>query len=333
MKFTFIMPVYNGSKFLKKSIPSILNQTYKNFEFIVVNDGSTDNSLQIINDLCKNQKNVKIIDKKNTGVSDTRNIAISKAKGDWIIFVDADDYIDLNALDVISKEIEDKKFDFLISNLYFNDSKIMYENMKNIKNGDQKQILESMISYYYGQHNYKLKYGNARIICGKVFKREIIEKYKIKFPTSIQTFEDGIFNILYCTHSKNIFVREKPFYHYNTLNQNSATHSHRKNQFEQDITTIQMLEDTINNINLSETALNYTMLEMYCTLINDVVFYYNCKLGCKMLKKYYNYFEKRLNKIDNKLVSKKDLILLFLSKHHFYLIIYILYYSKLKIKK
>ena len=88
---TVLMAVYNGERWLHDSINSILDQTYTNFEFIIVNDGSTDNSPQIINKFAFNDRRITIYNKKNSGLTDSLNFGIQKAKGKWIARIDADD--------------------------------------------------------------------------------------------------------------------------------------------------------------------------------------------------------------------------------------------------
>ena len=85
-----VIPVFNAEKYLRETVQSVLNQTYSNFELIAVNDGSTDRSLEILQQITDDR--IRIIDKENTGVSDTRNVAIKAARGEYICFLDADDY-------------------------------------------------------------------------------------------------------------------------------------------------------------------------------------------------------------------------------------------------
>ena len=91
---TVIIPIYNVSKYLKNCLESVINQTYKNLEIICVNDGSTDNSLEILKEYKERDERIIIIDKKNAGVSAARNDGIEKASGEYLFCVDGDDYID-----------------------------------------------------------------------------------------------------------------------------------------------------------------------------------------------------------------------------------------------
>ena len=96
-----IIPVYNVERYLKKCIDSILNQTYKNLEIILVDDGSTDCSSKICDEYAKNDTRILVIHKANGGQSEARNIGISESKGEYIFFVDSDDYIEYNAIETM----------------------------------------------------------------------------------------------------------------------------------------------------------------------------------------------------------------------------------------
>lgn len=107
LKFSCIVPVYNVEKYLKKCIDSILNQTYTNYEIIIINDGSTDNSAEILKSY-KQYKNIKIINQTNKGLSAARNTGLKYITGDYILFIDSDDYIDTLLLETLNNTITDE---------------------------------------------------------------------------------------------------------------------------------------------------------------------------------------------------------------------------------
>ena len=107
IKYSFIVPVYNTEKYLKKCLDSLVNQTYKDFEIIVVNDGSTDKSSSIISKYQKKYKNIIVINKENEGLSMARNRGVQKSSGKYIIFVDSDDYVSNKLLEEVDKKIDD----------------------------------------------------------------------------------------------------------------------------------------------------------------------------------------------------------------------------------
>ena len=100
---SIIMPIYNASSFLDESLGGLLDQSFKNFEIVCVNDGSTDNSLDIINNYAQRDSRIKIIDKKNSGYGNTMNIGIEHARGEYIAILEPDDFMDTNMLEVLYK--------------------------------------------------------------------------------------------------------------------------------------------------------------------------------------------------------------------------------------
>lgn len=106
-KFSLIIPAYNVEKYIKKCLDSVLNQTYNNYEIIIINDGSTDNTSKILESY-KSNKNIKIINQENKGLSNARNTGVSNAKGDYILFIDSDDFIEKELLEILNKTIKDE---------------------------------------------------------------------------------------------------------------------------------------------------------------------------------------------------------------------------------
>ena len=107
IKYSFIVPVYNTSKYLDKCLKSLVNQTFNDFEIIIVNDGSTDNSKSIIYNYQKKYNNIKLINQKNQGLSSARNNGVKEASGKYLLFIDSDDYVECNLLKEIDKEINE----------------------------------------------------------------------------------------------------------------------------------------------------------------------------------------------------------------------------------
>lgn len=194
IKFSIIIPVYNVKEYISICIYSILNQDYQNYEIIVVNDGSTDASEQII---CKiNNNKIKIINKENGGLASARNEGIKYATGDYIWFVDGDDYIERDSLKILSKYIEEKEYD-IISFRYFkdyNEYKILQSD--NIDIEDEKQ--------------YPLVNTSA---CTKIFRREFYTNNRFSF-TNGKIYEDlSLIPFIMCKTESVKFI-EEPLYNY-----------------------------------------------------------------------------------------------------------------------
>lgn len=131
IKYSFIVPVYNTKKYLKKCLDSLIKQTFKDFEIIIVNDGSTDESLEIIEKYENKYSNIKVINQQNQGLSMARNNGVSKASGEYIIFVDSDDYVEKDLLKQIDKNIGNVdvlRFQIFTEDEDYNNRKEYYEN-------------------------------------------------------------------------------------------------------------------------------------------------------------------------------------------------------------
>ncbi len=170
MKYSIIIPVYNVEKYLDRCLNSVINQTYKNIEIIIINDGSTDNSKIICNSYKKKDKRIKYFEQKNSGVSIARNVGLENSTGDYVIFIDSDDYVEINAIDIINNHLENKTVDLMIFNykkLIASTNEIYEIKYKNLDNFSLEYII----------HNEKLMIRGY--LWNKVFKKDsIIEKFK-----------------------------------------------------------------------------------------------------------------------------------------------------------
>ena len=113
-KISIIVPAYNVQKYIKQCLESIINQTYKNLEIIVVNDGSKDKTLDIIESIAKDDPRIIVINQENQGVSATRNNALKGVDGDFVMFVDSDDWLDLDTCEVLIKEAVEENADIVM---------------------------------------------------------------------------------------------------------------------------------------------------------------------------------------------------------------------------
>ena len=146
VKVSVIVPVYNVEKYLAKCLDTLVNQTLKEIEIIVVNDGSPDNSKAIINKYAKKYKNIKPYDKENGGLSDARNFGIKKATGKYIAFIDSDDYIDKNMLKKMYEKAINEELDIVVCdsiNIYENNTQVLIHSNLHYSDNDIKNYLIS----------------------------------------------------------------------------------------------------------------------------------------------------------------------------------------------
>lgn len=185
IKLSIIVPVYNVEKYLEKCLDSLVNQTLKDIEIIIVNDGSKDNSQLIIDKYAKRYPNlIKTYKKTNGGLSSARNYGIKKAKGEYIAFVDSDDYVDLNMYSEMYKKAISKDFDLVVCNLkYVYDKKIVnaYSNIK-FDLMDKNSIKKSMLNVYPAAWNkiyHKRLFDNGVLFKEKVWFEDVEFLYRL----------------------------------------------------------------------------------------------------------------------------------------------------------
>lgn len=184
-KVSIIVPVYNGEKYIVECLESILNQTYKNIEIVVVDDGSIDNTKKILE---KYKEKIKIKYQQNSGVSLARNNGYSLTTGDYILFFDSDDYMTENYIEN-AVSIMNEGYDLVITNFKrFNEEGII----KPWVFSSKKELTD-----------YELLYLMPHFPNNKLYKRKIIDEYKIKFPKFIMA-EDANFFLKYIQNTKKI---------------------------------------------------------------------------------------------------------------------------------
>ena len=200
MKVSVIVPVYNVELYLEKCLDSLVNQTLKEIEIIVVNDGSPDNSQEIIDKYAKEYKNIKAYKKKNGGLSDARNYGIKKASGEYIAFIDSDDYVRLDMYEKMYNKAKSGNFDMVVCDLdyvYENSNKVVRIS-SNIKH-DTTDIKKVLIDNYPAAWN-------------RIIKRKIFDN-GLEFKKGVW-FEDVEFIYRMLPYIKSIGVIHEPFNKY-----------------------------------------------------------------------------------------------------------------------
>lgn len=178
-RFSIIVPVYNVERYLKKCVETILKQTYKNYEIILVNDGSTDQSGEICDEFSMNYQCINVIHKKNGGLSSARNVGLREANGEYIIFIDSDDYIESGTLEEFDTELRKSiNADVLITRI-----KKIYDITK-IKYMDKNMPLESFI-HWEKEEITKWMFSNSDSLWPSVryiVKNSFIKRNNLQFP-------------------------------------------------------------------------------------------------------------------------------------------------------
>ena len=241
-KISVIVPAYNVEKYIEESLNSIINQTLKDIEIIIINDGSTDKSTEIINEISRNDSRVIVINQKNSGVSKARNIGMMLAKGDYISFIDSDDYIETDMLEKMYRAAEKYDCDIVQCNYAIDNNGERREVVQNIK--PNKLLKENEIIEY-------IKTGLidgslATYVWNKIFKRQFLRDNDLMFKEDLNMFEDWYFIMDIITYTKKMIFLPENLYNYR-IAPNSLSRKYIYNH-----------EDLI--LNLQSAKLNYIKL-------------------------------------------------------------------------
>jgi len=239
-KVSVIIPTYNREKTIENAIQSVLNQTYTNLEVICINDGSTDSSLNILDELSIKDSRIVVLDKKNEGAAKARNDGIDISRGEYIMFLDSDDWLERTTIEESYNAIIEKKSDICfftyirefencskVKNIYFEDKIFFDEN-------ECKNILCKRVLGLYGD---LLKYPEnldaLSPLCIKLYRSDLIKNNNIRIVDTslICTCEDGLFNVEAFYYAKSAVYINKPLYHYRKYNPNSITTGYKKNLY------------------------------------------------------------------------------------------------------
>lgn len=239
---SIIIPAYNVEKYIEKCINSVLNQSYKNIEIVLVNDGSTDNTQNIIDGFTEKDNRLKIIHKENTGVSDTRNIGLEIANGDYIGFIDSDDEIRPNMYETLLTDIKNNDAD--IAHCGF---ELISQSSTKIFNGTNKTYIQTQKEALTSLLRGDLFEPSS---CTKLYKKKVLKN--IKFDKEVKFNEDLLFNVEAFKQSQRIVFHDVPLYLYK-YNANSASRNTNIYTIQQSVLKVtQILNKKISGLNMDE---------------------------------------------------------------------------------
>lgn len=215
-EISIIVPIYNAEQYLNKCIESLINQTKKELEFILINDGSTDNSESIIKSYKDNR--IKYFKRSNHGIGKTRNFGISKSTGKYIMFLDSDDYLEDDACEVLYKKIDKEKLDVVVCDFYrVSSNSKEIEKITSFKNTSLKDDSNLLLNINLAPWN-------------KIYRSDLIKNNDIKFIEDLK-YEDAPFVALSLLKSKKIGKVDKPLINY-TIHESSETTLRDKRVFD-----------------------------------------------------------------------------------------------------
>ena len=275
-KVSIIVPVYNSEKYIGRCIESLITQTLKDLEILIVNDGSTDDSSNIINGYASIDNRIKVIEKENGGVSSARNAGIKAANGYYISFVDSDDWCEPDMFEKMYNVAEDKKIDLV--NIGYRIDK---------KNGKCK-YKEAVERFIDSKDNAEISKIMSKLPLGysvmKLYQKSIIDDYDIKFNENLSLGEDAIFVQEYILKINSIAAINEYSYHYVKCNSNSLSTRYVPNIEE----FIDIFWENENQIYIKYPYYkDLRELDGFNKNISGAIFkiYNNYRIGCKLGRK------------------------------------------------
>ncbi|MDY3373018.1 MAG: glycosyltransferase family 2 protein [Terrisporobacter othiniensis] len=265
VKVSVIIPIYNSEKYLVRCLDSIVNQTLKDIEVILINDGSTDNSLDICNEYAKLDPRVIVINSENKGVSQARNQGIYMAKGQYIYFVDSDDYMDIQGLEEMYSIAKENEVDIVICNFY-KDNKIV------------KSSLPPNVKLEYTQLNKALLKCSTDMLLPFPFRslfKNSEKQRRISFKYTLKYGEDTLYNLKSYFNNVSVFYLDNQFYHY--ISNTNSVMSTKKDNLLHNLNDLYIEKiNLFTNKNLEEhkqDVYDYSLGHMLDLLIDDVYKY------------------------------------------------------------
>lgn len=275
MKFSVLIPAYNASKYIERCLDSLINQTFQDFEIIVIDDGSIDDTLSKLEYYQSKDERIRVYHHNNHGVAYTRNCLLDYAKGEWVAFVDADDYVEKDYLyrfNTVISSPDSSSLVMVMSNHFIITPDGIHVGIRN--RVDPERIFEELL-----QKNYK---KIPSVLWGKVIKRQLIRDKKIRFSDKFKMGEDLYFLVMALYQVKEISYIDMPIYYWDRTNENSMTSG--------------------NKIYHYDNILCYDSIIEYITLTNkDNSYHKSLNIG-KMFLRHSDYCFKKRNKIKSNVV-------------------------------
>lgn len=246
-----IIPVYNSENYVERCIESILFQTYNDWELIVVNDGSTDDSERIIKNLAASDSRIRYYNKNNGGVSSARNLGIKYAKGEFLLFLDSDDWLSPDTCEVLIKNVVEKKADCIIYGFHQTHGHIW---------APEKDIDYASLSELKSDFDYWLNTELLSSSVNKLYRKSLLS---FLFNEDVSFGEDLIFSLEYISNCNKISFITSPLYQHEVNNNSSITHSFNQRRLNE----IECLQSKV--LEFAEMI----TIETYRKYYNDVIRY------------------------------------------------------------
>ena len=273
-KVSIIVPVYNAEDYIKKCISSICTQSVSELQIILVDDGSTDNSLEICRQLQKNDNRIEVFHQENQGASAARNKGMQLANAEWVMFVDSDDWLEENAVQTLCEEASHADSDIIMGMI-----------VNNYSFSDEDAAVMKKKVYRYDMAKYRVAFWGGCTIepqvfasvfpekmkhlpflgspCAKIYRRELLQKSNAAFLDNIHYGEDTLFNMEVLSMARSVYYVSAPVYHYR-MRAGSLSTGKIEDKYKQYIDYVKESENSIRRLRIpqSEEFLTYRSLDL-----------------------------------------------------------------------
>lgn len=304
-KISIIVPVYNVEKYLEECLESLVNQTYKNIEILLIDDGSKDNSGKICDEYAEKDKRIKSIHQKNSGVSKTRNNGIELASGDYVMFVDSDDWLEKNACELLINEVKNQNKDMIIFNFCkeFKNKCIKNPDYQNISDDfDIKKIQAKILAPTMNVPGIAGK--GYSLTWNKIISKTVLKNNRFLFEEKKAVFEDGIFYYLLLENKIKIGFLNEYLYHYRII-PSSLSHSYNKDIFEINELVVKNIKEQKENHKNDLYYDESLAIRQLLNLIYVISLNINTKNDKRSLFEKIKLLKNELNKKENKEIYNK----------------------------
>lgn len=261
-KVSVIVPAYNSEKYINQCITSIMQQTYKNVEIIIINDGSNDSTKNKIEELSRVDSRIKLFTQLNSGPSVARNKGIDEAVGEYVLFVDSDDKIEEVYIEKLVNKMINHYYDVVCCG-YVEESKYGITQLNHFFCGEEELNKDEFINNIFN--------GVGGVLWAKIFKRSILEKHNIKMNPNIFMCEDLLFILEYCQYSKKFGVIKDYLYRYNRLNEKSISSNIDISYFDNYNNVIYGIEELLVKLDINRNIINDIILLKVQSLVNSIL--------------------------------------------------------------
>lgn len=238
---SIVIPVYNVEKYLRQCMDSVIHQTYDNLEIVCVNDGSPDNSIDILREYEQKDSRVKVIDIENQGLSGARNVGTSHCTGDYLLYLDSDDWMDLETIEFSLRAAQENKVDLVLWNYMkefvdYSQPVIVFHEKSIYKGDDYVRLHQRLIGLTGDQLQHPEQCDSISTAWGKLYRMSVIRKRNIKFvDTRLIGTEDLLFNAEVFKYFNSAMALTQQFNHYRKSNAASLTRNFKPEFFEQSL--------------------------------------------------------------------------------------------------